>query len=66
MPDEIKKSQAVRLWDVFGLGPGLLYIGYTGNLKNWEKYFLIFAGYSTIYYNGKNYLENRRLLNENQ
>lgn len=59
MPEEIKKSQLIRLWDVFGLAPAMLYIGYTAKLDTWQKYFLLFAGYSTIYYNGKNYLANK-------
>jgi hypothetical protein len=59
MPAEIKKSQMVRLWDVFGLGPAMIYIGSTGKLKQWEKLLLIGAGIGTIYYNGMNYLKNR-------
>ena len=59
MPDEIKKSQIVRLWDVFGLGPAMIYIGYTAKLDTWQKWLLLGAGYGTIYYNGKNYLKNR-------
>ena len=60
MPEEIKKSQVVRLWDVFGLGPIMIYIGTTNKLPAWQKLLLMGAGYGTIYYNGKNYLANRK------
>lgn len=60
--EEIKKSQIVRLWDVFGLGPAMIYIGVRKgtNLNNVEKFLLTGAGALTILYNGKNYLKNRK------
>lgn len=60
-PPEIKKSQAVRLWDIFGLGPAMIYIGGQKKMKGWEKVLLIGAGLGTIYYNGRNYLKNKEL-----
>lgn len=63
-PEEIKKSQIVRLWDVFGLGPAMVYIGSTGKLEPWEKLLLISAGLGTIYYNGTNFLKNRENYNQ--
>ncbi len=59
MPNEIKKSQAVRLFDVFILGPAMTYIGSTAKLKKWQRALLIGAGVGTVLYNGKNYLKNR-------
>lgn len=60
--NEIKKSQAVRLIDVFALGPVMVYIGSTAKLKDWEKIVLVTSGIGTILYNGKNYLANRKNL----
>ncbi len=62
MLEEIKKSQNVRLWDVFVLGPAMVYIGSTENIKDWQKILLIGAGLGTVWYNGRNYLENRKKL----
>ena len=61
MTEEIKKSQKVRLWDVFILGPAMVYIGVNNKLKPWEKAILIGGGLGTIYYNGRNYLRNKIL-----
>jgi hypothetical protein len=58
MPEEIKKSQGVRLWDVFFLGPVMMYIGWTNKIPAWQKALLISAGALTVYYNGGNYLRN--------
>ena len=59
---EVKKSQNVRLWDIFGLGPAMIYIGANEKIKPWQKLLLIGAGVGTIYYNGKNYLKNREAM----
>lgn len=61
-PVEIKKSQFVRLWDIFALGPAMVYIGYAEKLETWEKVLLIGAGIGTIIYNGQNYIANREKL----
>tara|TARA_R110002020_G_scaffold56171_7_gene155659 strand:+ start:740 stop:961 length:222 start_codon:yes stop_codon:yes gene_type:complete len=59
---EYQKSQAVRLYDVFLLAPFLIYIGYKAKgLKNWERYAVYFIGASTLWYNGRNYLKNKKL-----
>lgn len=58
-PPEIKKSQMVRLWDVFGLGPAMVYIGITNKIPTYQQILLITAGAATVWYNGKNYLKNR-------
>lgn len=59
MPDEIKKSQWIRLVDVFALGPFMVYIGVKeSNLNEMERWGIILAGIGTIVYNGRNYLAN--------
>ena len=60
MYEEIKKSQFVRLLDVFVIGPGCIYLGVSKNLNSLETAFLILVGTGTIIYNGKNYLENKK------
>lgn len=57
-PPEIKKSQMVRLWDVFGLGPAMVYIGVTNKIPVYQQILLITAGMATVWYNGRNYLKN--------
>lgn len=61
------KSQAVRLMDVYFLGPLLIYVGIIIFNNSTIKYnFLIglltiFFGASTITYNLRNYLKTRKL-----
>ena len=58
---EYQKSQAVRLYDVFLLAPFLLYVGYKAKgISKIERYGIYFIGISTIIYNGRNYLKNKR------
>jgi hypothetical protein len=58
----IGKPQAVRLWDVFFLGPFLIYGGaYKSNLPPIARLGLIISGGLTIWYNGRNYLYNRKV-----
>lgn len=57
---EVQKSQMLRLWDVFMLGPIMIYVG-ANRLKGWERNFIVSAGILTMIYNGKNYLENKKL-----
>ena len=58
---EYQKSQAVRLYDVFVLAPFLLYIGYKAKgIKNWERYAIYIIGIGTLFYNGRNYLKNKK------
>ena len=54
------KSQTVRLIDVFVIGPAMIYIGNRpSDLTDLERFFLVVTGAATIWYNGKNYLDNR-------
>ena len=58
---EYQKSQAVRLYDFFLLAPFLIYVGYKAKgLQNWERYGIYFIGVSTLLYNGRNYLKNKK------
>lgn len=57
---EYQKSQRVRLYDMFLLGPFLVYIAMKkGALTDWEKFGIGFIAITTILYNGRNYLKNR-------
>jgi hypothetical protein len=60
-PQELSKSQTIRLVDVFLIAPFLVFIGLKkGLLSKTEKYIVILIGVATLYYNGKNYLKNRQ------
>lgn len=63
---EVSKSQTVRLLDVFFIGPFLIYAGAQKKLQPTTNALLIGIGSLTIFYNGKNYLENinRNIRNE--
>ena len=49
-------AQYIRLLDVFGIGPLMIYAGMKANLPGWARGGLIFFGITTIGYNGMNYL----------
>ena len=59
---EVQKSQNIRLVDVFVIAPICIYAGTQKSLPNWLRYSLIGIGVATAYYNGKNYLENKKRL----
>ena len=61
---EISKSQNIRLIDVFVIAPICIYAGTFKTLPTWLRYSLITIGVATAYYNGKNYINNKKL-NEN-
>jgi hypothetical protein len=59
--NEFQKSQAIRLIDVFVIAPICVYAGIKAKgLPTIIKYSLIFIGVATFYYNGKNYLINKK------
>ena len=60
MVHEYQKSQNVRLLDVFVIAPILIYAGTQKNLPQWLQYSLVGIGVATAYYNGKNYLKNKK------
>jgi hypothetical protein len=61
---QIRKGQAIRLFDVFLLGPWLVYLGLRrrGPLSRVERGALIAVGTGTIVFNGQNYLRIAREL----
>ena len=59
------KPQALRLWDVFFLGPFLIYLGYTSkSMHGLARGGLVTTGALTILYNGRNYLLNEKAKRE--
>lgn len=54
------KSQAVRLVDVFLLGPFMMWMAGRSSAPEWARATLAAAGALTILYNGRNYLEGGR------
>jgi len=57
---EYQKSQDVRLWDVFFIGPYLIYIAWKGSVSPLDKIILGFLGGATIAYNWYNYSRNQQ------
>ena len=58
---EYGKSQTVRLYDVFLLGPFLAYIGYKAKgIEDWERAAVYIIAAGTTLYNGRNYLKNKQ------
>jgi hypothetical protein len=59
--EEFQKSQAIRIIDVFVIAPICVYAGLKGKtLPKLIQYSLIIIGVSTFFYNGKNYLKNKK------
>ena len=57
LPPVPLKSQQVRLWDVFVLGPFMLWFGWAAQgVPEWARYAMMIAGITTVAYNGANYL----------
>jgi len=55
-----KKTQGVRLIDVFAIRPLMVYGGAAGNsLPDWARVGLFLSGVATVGYNGSNYLLRR-------
>lgn len=50
-------TQKIRLLDIFGLGPLMIYAGMKSEeLPKWARAALVLFGGTTIVYNGSNYL----------
>ena len=50
-------TQQIRLLDIFGVGPLMIYAGMKAEeLPNWVRASLVLLGGTTIAYNGSNYL----------
>ena len=57
---EVQKSQSVRLIDVFFIAPYLLYVSSKSQLTRLDKNLLFVLGVATLYYNGINYMKNKK------
>ena len=57
--NEFQKSQNIRLFDVWVIGPYLIYLGIKGEINKTDKAILGLFGISTIFYNLNNYLRNK-------
>lgn len=57
---EYQKSQNIRLIDVFVIAPVCVYAGTKKELPMWLRLSLIGIGVATFYYNGRNYLINKK------
>lgn len=60
--EEVSKSQNIRLVDVFILAPIMIYAGTFKALPMWVRVSLIGMGVATAVYNAKNFLENKKNL----
>ncbi len=57
-PDDLVKSQNVRLADIFVYGPFSIWFGAKAKeMPTWARAAMIAYGAGTILYNGQNYLE---------
>lgn len=59
MTQQISKHQTIRLFDVFFIGPLMVYAGTQKKISPFVDNSLIALGICTIVYNGRNYLINR-------
>lgn len=58
---DLPGSNAVRLLDVFALGPAMIYVAYKApNIPSWLRAFVGISGIGTIFYNGINLLRRVR------
>jgi hypothetical protein len=59
--EEFQKSQQIRLIDVFVIAPICVYAGIKAkSIPKIISYSLVVIGIATFYYNGKNYLINKK------
>jgi hypothetical protein len=58
--EEVSKSQAVRLADVWLIGPLMIWAGLQKRRSMLVNYSLIGLGIGTVLYNGRNYLATRK------
>ena len=63
---EVSKGQKIRMLDVLFIGPFMIYASQTAKLNNFERNVLFGLGVATIIYNGKNYYETKRNLENEQ
>ena len=56
---EVQKSQYVRLIDVFLIAPFMFYVANKKSLTKLDRNIMLGLAVATLYYNAKNYIENR-------
>ena len=57
--EEVQKSQYVRLADVFLIAPFMFYVAKKKTLTRLDRNIMFGLAFDTLYYNAKNYIENR-------
>jgi hypothetical protein len=57
---EAEKTQAIRLIDIFAIGPALIYAGFSRKFSPLFSDALTLTGILTIVYNGANYVAKQR------
>jgi len=57
--EEVQKSQYVRLADVFLIAPFMFYVANKKTLTRLDRNIMFGLAFATLYYNAKNYIENR-------
>jgi len=57
----LRKTQLIRLADVFLIGPLMIYAGTRNKFSSWIDAALTVTGILTISYNADNYIRNRSL-----
>ena len=62
--DQIGKTQVVRIIDVVVIGPGLIYLGTRKQKYKAANLFLLVVGITTIFYNGYNYLKQKKITDD--
>ena len=63
---DVSKGQKIRMLDVLFIGPVMIYASQTAKLNKFERNILLVLGIATIIYNGKNYYETKRNLENEQ
>jgi len=54
--DTLAKSQPVRLFDIYALGPFMMWYAYkTKNVGRWPRRALFISGFMTVLYNWQHY-----------
>lgn len=64
--EKFSKSQLARFMDITIIGPLLLLWAYRGNLSKGERMLMGLIGAGTVIYNGRNYFQNKKVINPQQ
>jgi len=58
---EIAKSQWVRIWDVAGMTPWMIYLAHKYKMKGWQRGFMVWAQVGTLLFNLRNLIRDRNV-----